>query len=125
MKKSKGFVDIEMIFYLIIAIIFIILIIGGIYFSTLNYRNKKNTICVVKDKWVKPSSKSSKYLVQCNNEVYEITDLFFKGKFNSSDIYIKLKKGHKYKITTTGYRIRFFSQYKNINKVKELKEGNK
>lgn len=92
---------------------------------SLGYRNGKETVCVVKDKWVKPSSKSSKYLVQCDNEVYEITDLFFKGKFNSSDIYIKLKKGHKYKIKTTGYRNRFFSMYKNINEVKELKENNK
>ena len=83
---------------------------------TLGYQNEETHVCVVQDKWVKRSSKSSdKYLVQCGNEVYEITDLLFKGKFNSSDIYANLEIGKKYEITTTGYRFKLFSMYKNIN----------
>lgn len=125
MKNNKWYI-VGTLFILLIIIISLGIFIWCISWCiSLGYRNGKETVCVVKDKWVKPSSKSSKYLVQCDNEVYEITDLFFKGKFNSSDIYIKLKKGHKYKIKTTGYRNRFFSMYKNINEVKELKENNK
>lgn len=119
MKNDKGYI----VGALIILLVIIISVGTIIWCISLGYRNEKETVCVIKDKWVKPSSKSSKYLVQCDNEVYEITDLFFKGKFNSSDIYIKLKKGHKYKIKTTGYRNRFFSMYKNINEAKELKEN--
>ena len=98
------------------------IIIGTIYFGTIGYQNEETHVCTVQDKWVKLSSKSSdKYLVQCGNEVYEITDLLFKGKFNSSDIYANLKVGKKYEITTTGYRFELFSMYKNINEY-EVKE---
>lgn len=92
------------------------IIIGVVYFMTLGYQNEETHVCTVQDKWVKRGGKSSdKYLVQCGNEVYEITDLLFKGKFNSSDIYANLKIGNKYEITTTGYRFELFSMYKNIN----------
>lgn len=118
MKNNKGFIDIES---MLVLMIFIAIIVGVVWLTTIEYQNNQTTTCTVKDKWIKPSSESSKYLVNCGNEVYEITDLFFKGKFNSSDIYSKMKKGKKYTITTTGYRIRFFSMYKNVNKIEEVK----
>jgi len=43
--------------------------------------------------------------------------LFFKGKFNSTDLYNQLEPDKKYKIETTGNRIQFFSLYPNINKI--------
>ena len=53
-------------------------------------------------------------------EVYKITDLLFKGKFNSSDIYNELDIGKKYKVEITGVRIPIFSMYKNLNKVEPV-----
>lgn len=104
------------------AVIFIILIIGLCIFEvTLDYQNEEIHQCTVEDKWVKRQSESSDvYLVQCGDEVYKVSDLLFKGKFNSSDIYAKLKVGKKYEITTTGYRINAFSMYKNINEYREI-----
>ena len=88
----------------------------------MEYGNKQTTTCTVKEKWIKRYDDSDVYLVKCGNEVYAITDLFFIGKFNSSDLYSKLQINHKYKITTTSYRIPFLSSYKNINKLKEVKQ---
>lgn len=74
MKNDKGYI----VGALIILLVIIISVGTIIWCISLGYRNEKETVCVIKDKWVKPSSKSSKYLVQCDNEVYEITDLFLK-----------------------------------------------
>lgn len=97
----------------------LILISPTLLVINLDYRNEHITTCEVKDKWIKGTGNSQKYLISCGDDVYQITDLLFKGKFNSSDIYAKLEKGKTYQLTTTGYRIGFFSQYENINKIEE------
>lgn len=84
--------------------------------------NEEMIKCTIEDKWVKRKDKSDMYLVQCDNEVYQITDLIFKGKFNSSDIYANLKVGNTYEITTTGYRFELLSMYKNINKYEKVED---
>ena len=80
----------------------------------------------IKDKYVKngKSGDSSKYLVvDEDNNTYEVTDLFLKGKFNSTDLYNILEIGHTYRVETSGSRIRLLSMYPNINKViKECEE---
>lgn len=98
----------------------LILISPTLLVINLDYGNEHITTCEVKDKWIKGTGKGSqKYLVSCGDNVYQITDLLFKGKFNSSDLYAKLEIGRTYQLTTTGYRIGFFSQYENINKIEE------
>lgn len=56
-------------------------------------------------------------VVDTDNNTYKITDLFLIGKFNSTDIYNNLNIGQAYLIEVTGVRNRFFSWYKNINKI--------
>lgn len=102
-----------------IAIGLVILLFGCF---TFDYMNEQTTTCTVEDKWVKrPSSGSNElYLVSCGDTVYKVDDLLFKGKFNSADIYASLKVGKTYEITTTGFRLGFFSEYQNINSYKEV-----
>ena len=76
--------------------------------------------CTIQDKWVKRNNDVEKYLVSCDEEVYQITDNILYGKFNSSDIYAKLKIDKKYKLTVTGFRSGLLSSYKNINKFEEI-----
>lgn len=102
------------------VIMIVIVILICTFLATLEYQNEETHICKVEDKWVKRSDDSDIYLVQCDDEVYKVSDLLFKGKFNSSDIYAKLKVGKKYEIVTTGYRFNLFSMYKNINDYKEI-----
>lgn len=110
---------------LIVFILIILLVLFGVGACTyMDYGNEQTIECTIDEKWIKRTSSkgSDKYLVSCDGKVYKITDLFFKGKFNSADIYAKLKEGKKYKITVTGYRIGFFSEYQNINEFKLIEE---
>jgi hypothetical protein len=59
--------------------------------------------------------KSSYYLVWTEqNEVFTVDDAFFHGHFNSSDLYGQLESGRKFDVKVYGWRIPFFSEYRNI-----------
>ena len=60
------------------------------------YMNEQHITCTVQDKWIKRYEGNDTYLVSCDDEVYKIEDLLYKGKFNSSNLYAGLKKGKKY-----------------------------
>ena len=111
--------NIRIVFGIIVSIVLIGLLV---FIVSIGYQNEEMIKCTIEDKWVKRNGKSDMYLVQCDNEVYQITDLIFKGKFNSSDIYANLKVGNTYEITTTGYRFELLSMYKNINKYEKVED---
>ena len=81
----------------------------------MEYINNRTIECEINDKWIKRNDDADIYLISCDNEVYKISDLLFKGKFNSSNIYANLKIGRRYKLSVSGYRLPFFSEYQNIN----------
>ena len=111
--------NIRIVFAIIVSIVLIGLLV---FIVSIGYQNEETIECTIEDKWVKRKDKSDMYLVQCDNEVYQITDLIFKGKFNSSDIYANLKVGNTYEITTTGYRFELLSMYKNINEYEKVED---
>ncbi len=126
MKNEKG--RIGDAFVVIVILLIIITGIGSTIFLNIQaYTNKQEIEITVKDKYVKNGSgknSSSKYLVvDTENNTYQITDLLFKGKFNSTDLYNQLEVNKRYKIETTGNRMRYFSIYPNINKIEEIKES--
>lgn len=108
----------------IIIVLVIILILGFLFYCiTIDYWNKENIEIIVKDKYIKRSIDENAdiyYVATEEGEVYKITDLLFKGKFNSSDLYNELDIGKKYKVEVTGVRIPIFSMYKNLNKVEPV-----
>ena len=57
---------------------------------------------------------SSKYLIFTDKEVFENTDAFWQFKFNSSDVYSKIKVGDTCTFHVIGWRLQFFSAYRNI-----------
>ena len=57
---------------------------------------------------------SSKYLVFTDKEVFENTDSLLLFKFNSSDVQGKLRAGSSYRLDVYGWRLPFFSSYRNI-----------
>ena len=105
-----------------ILVIIFISIIALSCTGCMEYINEQTVTCKVKDKWVKRYDEKDVYLISCDDEVYKIEDLLFFGKFDSSDMYASIDKGKTYKITTTGYRMPYLSEYKNINKIEEVKE---
>ena len=117
--NNKGSIILEILGAVAIIGIIVLIIFIGFQWS---YGNEQTVTCTINDKWIKRSDDKDIYLVSCDDEVYKITDLFYKGKFDSSNIYAKLKKGKKYKLTVTGYRFGYLSSYQNINDYKLLED---
>lgn len=114
----------DMICGIVVFVLLLIFIVPVIYSVSIGYSNQEIIEITVKEKYIKNYNKSSKYIiVDDKREAYQITDLLFKGKFNSTDIYNSLDIGKTYKIETTGKRIPFLSMYKNINKILEEFDG--
>lgn len=61
-------------------------------------------------------------MVDEDKNTYKITDLFFKFKFDSTDLYNELEKGYTYKIKISGTRIKILSEYPNINEIEEVED---
>jgi len=55
-----------------------------------------------------------KFLIYTKNEVFENTDALFQMKWNSTDVQNDLKKDSTYKVKVWGWRMPFFSTYRNI-----------
>lgn len=120
MKSQKGFIEILSCF--VIGAIVIGLIVGFCMWNyKITYGNVQTIEITVKDKYIKRScSEKDKYLVvDTEGNTYQITDLTFKGKWNSTDLYNQLDIGKTYDIETSGIRNGFLSLYPNINKAKE------
>ena len=123
MRNEKGFG--EIIVCVIIGAIIIGLIIGLFAWNyKITYGNVQNLEITVKDKYIKRSgSDEEKYfVVDADGNAYQITDLTFKGKWNSTDLYNQLEIGKTYKIETSGIRNGFMSLYPNINRIEKLEE---
>ena len=127
MKSEKGFFAIEILVGFVVFAIVVGLIIGVIMWNyKTTYGNVQTLEITVKDKYIKKSSgkgNGDKYLiVDTEKNTYQITDLTFIEKWNSTDLYNELEIGKKYKITTSGIRNQFWSMYPNINKVEKIKD---
>lgn len=84
----------------------------------MGYLNNQEIEITIADKYIKRSGNSDIYLIiDTNKNAYKITDLFFKFKFNSTDIYNNLEKGKTYKVKVSGFRIKLLSEYPNINEI--------
>lgn len=105
----------------IILIGIAVLLIVLLMFS--EYLNNQEKVITVTDKYIKRNGKTDIYLVVDEDKnTYKITDLFFKFKFNSTDLYNELEKGQTYNIKTSGFRVKILSQYPNINKIEKLED---
>lgn len=105
---------------IMIIVVLTILMFCGLFNGYLNNQERKIT---VSDKYIKRSGEKDIYLVVDENKnTYKITDLFFKFKFNSTDLYNELEEGKTYKVKTSGFRIKILSEYPNINKVEYVEE---
>ena len=120
-KNTRTFFVVVMI-----AIMFVLLIGQEALF---NFNDTEYTITVTDKERIYTGSgdnSSSKYLVfgddqNGNSLVFENTDCFIRGKWDSSNIQGQLKEGNVYKITVIGYRVPFLSWYQNIIKIEEVR----
>jgi len=103
------------------GLIFMIVVLFLIGYPIAYYMSKDTVTITVKDKEriVTTDNKTvnSKFLVYTTNEVFENTDSYLYFKFNSSNIQNKLDRGKTYHVIVAGWRIPFFSTYRNIIKI--------
>ncbi len=97
----------------------LIIILAGAFlvlvYPLSKYVFTRETITItVTDKAIKRYDEKDKYLVYTGGEVYEVTDALPILRFDSSDDYGRLTVGKKYVVKVCGWRIRIFSQYRNI-----------
>lgn len=110
------------IFIIIFITILTIIITGGGVFTAFNDHTEQITIT---DKERITEAESSRYLIMGkdeNNEtvVYENTDCWLRGKFDSSTFYADMEVGKTYEVVLIGYRVPFLSWYENIISYKEI-----
>jgi hypothetical protein len=99
---------------LFIVVIAIILSSIFFYVSTIGYTEGTVTKTERVTGTDEEGKSVSKYLIYTDKEVLQDTDSFLFFKFNSSDIYGSIKIGQKYRFHVSGWRIPFFSMYKNV-----------
>lgn len=110
----------ERLYYIVMLIIVLITLFAFGFICFSGYMNETVEHITIEEKYIKRTNESDRYMISADDgETYKITDLFFKGKFNSADIYAELKVGHRYKVYVTGYRFPLFSEFRNINKIIE------
>ncbi len=100
-------------------ILFVIVIISfSIITTILYYQTETEIIATVTDKSITVIGHEEEtetiYLIFTDKEVFENSDMIFKGKFNSSDFYSNIKIGKTYKFKVYGWRIPILSSYRNI-----------
>ncbi len=115
-KKKIGFTKVVII---LTILIFVIGISSSVWLS---FNDHEYTVTVT-DKERINKDDDSKYLIFGEDEngivhVFENTDTTLRFKFNSSDIYGKVKEGETYTFVVVGIRIPIFDEYENIIKVK-------
>ena len=100
----------------LLAIVLILIVYMTIYYNT---QEVVNITVTGKERVITGSgdSMSSKYLVFTETETFKNTDSMIFGKWNSSDLYSKLREDQQYKATVAGWRIPFLSMYRNIIKL--------
>lgn len=103
----------------IAAVLIAIVILVITFWRPINKASEVRTeVIVVTDKMVK----NDRYLIYASDNVYEITDSWLMGRFDSSDLYGKIEVGKTYKIKVGGKRDHFLSVYPCIHEVEEVKE---
>ena len=78
----------------------------------------------IKEKFIKRGTGRSGYdiyhLVDSNDNIYQIRDVWFKGEFDTADDYVKIKEGKTYKVVGYGSRVRMLSWYPILYKFTEV-----
>jgi hypothetical protein len=100
----------------IVVLVIFAVVLGLFFYLPRAYRGTEIVTILDKERinFVEDGKNKSRYLVFTDKEVYQNRDDWFYLKFHSSDIYGYLKRGEKYKISVTGWRMELFSKYQNI-----------
>lgn len=66
-----------------------------------------------------PTDSGHEYRVYTNQGTFKVGDSIVHPRFNSADVYGRLKPGHSYTCKSWGWRIPVFSSFKNLTDCRE------
>lgn len=93
-----------------------LIVFGGLGYM-LAYASSQNHVTItVKNK----EATREGYRVFTQNEVFEVDDTLLFRRFDSSDDYNNLVEGTTYRVQVVGWRVPFFSMYRNIISYSEV-----
>lgn len=92
-------------------------IAGSVYIHTSSQAEVRGVVVTDKER-VTTSDSDGKYLIFTDEETFENVDSMLAMKFNSSDVYGRIKRGQTCDFRVVGYRMPFFSAYRNILEAK-------
>jgi len=100
---------------IILTVIVVVILVFVVGYSIKYAFTEGHETITIQEKWVKYKGNDAKYLVSATDgQVFEITDSLVHTRWDSSNLYARLKVGEICKIKTQGFRFGFFSDYKNI-----------
>lgn len=108
--------EVSVIVTAVLAIILLVLVFGSD--AIVQYSTKTEVVDTVVRVDRVMNKHGSKWLVTCENEVFQNVDELIFFKFNSSDFNRKLVPGKKLNLVVCGFRVPFLSWYRNIIAVK-------
>lgn len=110
----------------LVMIIMVLLGVSGYRSCSVGTGELRKVRATVTDKGIKRIGDDDIYLVYTKTEkgieVFQITDSWLAGRFNSADVYAGIQIGKTYDFSVRGDRNRFMSWYPNIYEAKEVTE---
>ena len=111
----------EKYIYIIFGILIIVLLLSNIINYIFNGFEKTITI---KDKYIyntnaKYSSSTIYNIVDTNNSIYNVDNVWFIGDFNEAEDYNLMNKGETYKVKGYGFRVDFLGWYPTIYNIQK------
>lgn len=97
----------------------LLLVLGGITMSAINFFHVEEKTCTVEDKYALKGDDGSTFRVETSDcGILEVQDSMFRGVWDSADRYAQIEPGQTYDMTLVGYRLPFFSMFPNALEVK-------
>lgn len=117
-RNNYAYKDLKLYFYGIFIIFLFISIISFIISFIYDLSTPFTKKITLKEKYLRTMGRGrSVYMVvDTDNNIYQLADVWYRGEFNMANDYIGLEVGKTYNVTGYGKRIHFLSKYPYIYK---------
>ena len=110
-------IDFEFVFY---GLIILLITIGILIPIVLYFAIPFDTVITVKDKYTESRGRRGSiayHIVDTDNHIYKVENVWFKGDFNRAEDYNMMDKGGRYRVQGYGKRVDWLGWYPIIHTV--------
>ena len=104
------------------VVVLALVLLGGAVGSVAAASHETTQTCTVesKDRAAGADGKSQMRVYTADCGVFEVTDSLLKMRFDAADRYAAMLPGHRYQLTTVGFRVPFLSLFPNVIDAREV-----